>query len=149
MTRFAYLFHIVGFVLWLGGGLASMLIGIRGRREERAVQGAVARLQAALHRSLVIPGALLTVFSGGYLSGPVMRAGAPSAWLIIMQIAGVVAALLVFFVSGPTSVRLARIQPVGETGALFDAVRKKLAVAGSIAGTLGLLSLVAGVLHKY
>jgi uncharacterized membrane protein len=141
--------HILGFVLWLGGGLASMMIGIRSRREDRAGWPLVARLQLMLHRILISPGILLAVVSGGYLSAAAAREGAPSSWLMLMQVAGVVAALLVLFVSMPTVTRLARMSPTGETATLFDALRRRQGMAGMIAGNLAMLALIGGVFHKY
>ncbi len=145
----SYLTHILGFTLWLGAGLAAMLIGIRGRREERAAQAIIVRMLQGIHRNLMLPGIILTILSGFHLSIPAARQAAPTAWLMAMQIFGVVAALLVIFVSLPTLGRLSRISPTGDTAPLFDALRKRQSVAGMIAGNLGLISLVAGVLHKY
>lgn len=148
--RIWVLLHIGGFVFWMGGAFSSMLIGIRGRGEDRATQAAVTRLQAALLRNLVAPGAAVAVASGLYLSALTMKANpTPTVWLILMQGAGIVAALLVFFVSLPTSARLSRINPVGEGAGLFDALRKRQATVGSIAGTLGILALIGGVFSKY
>lgn len=148
--RIWILLHIGGFVFWMGGAFAAMLIGIRGRGEDRATQAAVTRLQAALLRSLVAPGAAVAVASGLYLSALVMKANpTPSVWLMLMQGAGILAALLVFFISVPTSARLSRINPVGDGASLFDALRKRQATVGSIAGMLGILALIGGVFSKY
>lgn len=144
-----YLAHIAGFTLWLGGGLAAMLIGLRGRAEDRPIQAVVVRFLGGIHRTLMLPGIVLTVLSGGYLSGPAAASAAPSSWLMLMQLAGVLAAILVLFVSLPTLGRLNRISPTGDTAPLFDALRKRQAVAGMIAGNLGLLALLGGVLYKY
>lgn len=144
-----HLAHILGFTLWLGGGLAAMVVGIKGRSEDRPVQAVVVRLLHAIHRLLLLPGIALTLGSGVFLSIPAARATAPSAWLIVMQAAGVVAAILVLFVSLPSLARLTRLSPSGDTAPLFDAFRKRQRLAGSIAGGLGLIALLAGVLHKY
>ena len=146
---FWHLAHIAGFTLWVGGGVAAMTVGIRGKREDRASQAIIVRLLAAIHRLLMLPGIVLTVLSGGYLSVPAANATAPSSWLMLMQIAGVIAAILVLFVSLPALSRLTRISPVGETGPAFDGLRKRVATSGMVAGTLSLLALIAGVLHKY
>jgi hypothetical protein len=149
MTRLWLLLHFLGFAMWMGAGYSSMVAGIRGRREERNIQGAVARLQAALGRLLIGPGALLTLVSGVFLSlRMVGNNGPPSVWLMVMQGAGVIAAGLTLFVVLPTVSRLARINPVGETSALFDALRLRHAVVGSISGTLGLIALLAGVMNR-
>lgn len=144
-----HLAHIAGFTLWLGGGLGAMVVGIRGRAEDRPTQAVVVRLLQAIHRLLLLPGIVLTLASGVYLSIPAARAAAPSAWLIVMQGAGLVAGILVLFVSLPSLARLGRLSPTGETAPLFDAFRKRQSIAGMIAGMLGLLALLAGVFHRY
>lgn len=144
-----HLAHIAGFTLWVGGGLAAMLVGIRGRQEDRAAQAIIVRLLTGIHRTLMLPGIGLTILSGGYLSIPAARAAAPSSWLMLMQVAGVIAAILVLFVSLPALSRLTRISPVGETAPAFDGLRRRVATSGMVAGTLGLLALISGVLHKY
>lgn len=147
--EFLHLAHIAGFTLWVGGGVAAMLVGIRGRREERAAQALVVRLLAGIHRAVMLPGIILTVLSGGWLSIPAARQASPSSWLMLMQIAGVLAAILVLFVSLPTLAKLNRIPPTGETAPIFDVLRKRQAMAGMIAGALGLIALLSGVFHKY
>lgn len=144
-----YLAHILGFTLWLGGGLASMVLGIRSRKEERGSLEALFRIQREIQAKLMLPGILLTLASGIYLSLPAARAAFPSAWLMLMQGAGIFAALLYFFVVRPASLRMQRISPTGDTAGLFDALRKRAAMGGMMAGILGLLALLGGVLHKY
>lgn len=144
-----YLAHILGFTLWLGGGLASMVLGLRSRTEERSALDALFRVQRGFQANLMLPGVLLTLASGIYLSLPAARAAAPSSWLMLMQGCGIFAALLYFFVVRPASLRMARISAVGEHAGLFDALRKRAATGGMIAGMLGLLALLGGVLHKY
>ncbi len=145
----SYLAHILGFTLWLGGGLAAMLVGIRGRKEERPTQAVIVRMLHGIHRTLMLPGIILTVLSGFHLSVPAARQASPSSWLMAMQLFGVIAALLVLFVSLPALGRLTRMSPTGDTAPLFDALRKRQSMAGMIAGNLGLIALLAGVLHKY
>lgn len=145
--------HLLGFTLWLGGAFASMAAGIAGKREERAQQAAVARLQAALHRLLIGPGALLTVLTGLMLTlrvyGALNNSGSPSGWLAVMQVAGLIGALLVLFVAVPTAGRLGRLDPTGAQGPLFDELRARQAIIGSVGGTLGLIALLAGALVRH
>jgi Na+/melibiose symporter-like transporter len=138
--------HYIGFVLWLGGGMAAMLAGIGARREGPAVIAAVARIQAALQRNLIAPGAGLVIVSGLFLTMKTFGMGnvAPSGWLMTMQVAGLLGAALALFVALPTSSRLARISPEGATAPLFEQLRKRMAVVGSVAGSLGWLALLAG-----
>ena len=148
MIRFWLLLHLLGFTMWLGGGLASMVSGIAGRREERPGLGAIARSQAAVYKLIIGPGALLTVLSGLMLT---FRAAARmgelvgfNVWLVIMQGAGLVGALLVLLIGLPTAARLARLDPVGQGATYFDELRQRQRVVASISGVLALLSLVAG-----
>ena len=61
MVRFWLFLHLLGFTMWIGGGLAAMMAGIAARREGREALGAVARTQAAAHKAIIAPGALLAV----------------------------------------------------------------------------------------
>jgi hypothetical protein len=144
-----YLAHILGFVLWLGGGLGTMVIGLRSKVEDRAHTDVLIRTLHRLQRNLILPGVLLTVASGLYLSMPRMQTGALTAWLMLMQGCGIVAALLFFFVIRPASSRLATMSAVGEQASRFDALRKRAAMGGMITGLLGFLALLGGVMHKF
>ena len=145
-----YFIHFLGFTLWLGGGVASMLAGINAAKDGPAVIGAAARIQAGLQRKIIAPGAALAVLSGVLLTMKTYGMGnvAPSGWLMVMQASGVIGACLTLFVALPTSVRMARIAPDGQTAALFELLRKRMAMAGSIAGTLGWLALLAGAVLR-
>ena len=144
-----HLAHVAGFVLWVGGGLAGMLVGSKGRAEDRPTQAVIVRLLAGIHRIVMLPGIILTVISGGALSAQAANSGAPSSWLMLMQVTGVIAAILVLFVSLPALGRLNRIPPTGDTAPRFDALRKRQAMSGKIAAMLGLIALIGGVLYKY
>jgi Na+/melibiose symporter-like transporter len=138
--------HYFGFVLWLGAGVASMLAGLGARREGAAVIAAVTRIQAALQRNVIAPGAGLVIVTGLFLTMKTFGMGnvAPSGWLMTMQVAGLLGAGLTLFVALPTSSRPARISPEGATAPLFEQLRKRMAIAGSLAGSLGWLALIAG-----
>jgi hypothetical protein len=142
--------HIIGFTLWIGGGLASMVAGIVSKGEERAGLGAVVRAQAAVQRMLVAPGALLTVLSGVMLTFAMtsLRGGEAgfSLWLMLMQGAGLVGALIVLLVGLPTSSKLVRIDPLGPNAAYFDELRQRQRVTASIAGVFAVAALVGGAM---
>ncbi|MGH7581362.1 MAG: hypothetical protein ACREM9_14365 [Gemmatimonadales bacterium] len=150
MIRLWIVLHIIGFTLWIGGGLASMVAGIASKDEDRARLGAVVRAQAAMHKVLVAPGALLAVLSGVMLTFGMtsLRGGEVgfSFWLVLMQGAGILGALIVLMVGLPTASRLARIDPVGPNAAYFDELRQRQRVAGSLAGVFALAALVAGAM---
>jgi hypothetical protein len=142
--------HILGFTLWIGGALASMVAGIAGRREDRAGLGTVARTQAAVQKILVAPGALLAVLSGLMLTFAMtsLRGGEAgfNLWLVLMQGAGLVGALLVLMVGLPTAAKLARLDPEGPGAAYFDELRQRQRVVGSVAGVFALAALVGGAM---
>ncbi len=150
MIRLWVFLHIIGFTLWIGGGLASMVAGIASQGEDRSRLGAVVRAQAAVQKVLVAPGALLAVLSGLLLTfAKTSLSGGEagfSIWLVLMQGAGLVGALVVLLVGLPTSSKLARIDPLGPNAAYFDELRQRQRVASSIAGVFALAALVGGAM---
>lgn len=148
MTRLWLFLHLLGFVMWMGGGLAAMFAGIAAKSEDRAGLGAVVRAQSAVQRIIIGPGALLTVLSGLMLTFALTGMAGVSIWLMVMQGAGLVGALLTLFVAVPTAIRLARLDPIGANAAYFDELRKRQKVVGVIWGALGLLALVGGSLVR-
>jgi hypothetical protein len=152
MIRLWLFLHLLGFTMWLGGGLAVMVAGVASKREERAGVGAVVRTQAAVYKAIIGPGALLAVLSGLMLTFSVSaRIGELvgfSLWLLIMQGAGVLGALVVLLIGLPTAAKLSRLDPVGPGAAYFDELRQRQRVVGSVSGTLALVALVAGALVR-
>jgi hypothetical protein len=148
VIRFWLFLHLLGFTMWLGGGLASMVGGIAARREDRAGLGAIARAQAAVHKAIIAPGAILVVLSGLILtfsvSGRTGELVGFSLWLVVMQGAGLVGALVVLLIGLPTAARLARLDPLGQGAAFFDELRQRQRIVASVSGVLALVALVAG-----
>jgi hypothetical protein len=152
MIRLWLFLHLLGFTMWLGGALAVMVAGIAAKREDRAGLGAVVRTQAAAQKAIVAPGALLTVLSGLILtfsvSGRMGELVGFNIWLIVMQGAGVLGALIVLLIGLPTAAKLSRLDPVGPGAGYFDELRTRQKIVGTVAGTLGLVALVAGALVR-
>jgi hypothetical protein len=152
MIRVWLFLHLLGFTMWLGGGLATMVAGMAGKREDRTGLGAIARAQAAVHRALVAPGALLAVLSGLILtfsvSGTTGELVGFNIWLLVMQGTGAVGALLVLLIGLPTAAKLSRLDPSGPGAAYFDELRQRQRVVGSVSGTLALVALVAGAMVR-
>ena len=148
MIRFWLFLHLLGFTMWLGGGLASMVAGIAAKREDRAGLGAIARAQAAAQKAIIAPGALLVVLSGLILtfsvSGQTGELAGFSIWLVVMQGAGLVGALIVLLIGLPTAAKLARLDPTGQGAAFFDELRQRQRIVASVSATLALVALVAG-----
>jgi len=146
VIRFWLFLHLLGFTMWLGGSLGVMVAAVAARREDRVGLGAVVRAQSSIHKVIVAPGALLTVLSGLILTFSVVgRTGELvgfSIWLVIMQGAGIVAALLTLLITLPTSSKLARLEPSGPHAPFFDELRQRQRVVASISGMLGLVALL-------
>ena len=152
MIRVWLFLHLLGFTLWIGGALASMVAGFAGRREDRAGLGPIVRAQSALEKTLIAPGALLTVLSGLILTFRVTaRMGELvgfSFWLVLMQGTGILGALVALLVSLPTASRLARLDPAGPNAGYVDELRARQRIAASIAGVLAMAALVAGAMVR-
>ena len=151
MRHLLLFLHLFGFVLWMGGGIAAMQLGIAMRRVPRSELALMAQLQGRLLRGQILPGALLVVISGLLLTlqlygSATATAGFPTT-LMVMQGAGLLGAAIVLIVMLPTGARLGRLDPVGEQAPLFDALRKRAAMAGALTGILALVALVMGVLR--
>jgi hypothetical protein len=148
-VRLWLLLHLLGFTMWLGASFGSMFAGMAAKAESRQGLAAVVRAQAAVQRLIIGPGALITVLSGLMLTlNASSRFGDPQAvgpWLLVMQVAGLAAGLLTLFVVIPTGARVARLDPEVHAAA-FDYLRKRLRIAASVSGGLGLLALLAGAL---
>ena len=149
----AWLFlHILGFTLWIGGAIASMVAGVSVKREGRQALGVVARAQAAIQKVLIGPGALITVLSGLMLTFRITAQTGElvgfSLWLVLMQAAGIIGALVALLISLPTASKLARLDPAGPHGDYFDELRARQKITSSIAGVLALAALVGGVMVR-
>jgi hypothetical protein len=152
MIRFWLFAHLLGFTMWLGGGLATMVMGVAAKREDRPGLGAIVRAQAAVQKVIIAPGALLTVASGLILTFSVSaRMGELVGFnlaLVVMQVAGLAGAMISLTVALPTAAKLSRLDPVGQGSAYFDELRQRQRVVSSIAGTLALVALVAGAVVR-
>ena len=149
MIRLWLFLHLLGFTMWLGGGIGAMFAAIAAKNESPAGLAGVLRGQAAVQRLIIGPGALITVLSGLMLTLNVdSRLGGTDAvgpWLMVMQVCGLTAGLLTLFVTVPTSARLARLDPETHP-AVFEQLRKRMRIVGAVSGSLGLVALLAGAL---
>ncbi len=117
------LVHVLGFTLWLGGGIATMVAGISAKGFAPGERLKAYKLIGAMQRLLVGPGAIAVVLSGIFLSMPYMRSGDMPGWLSLMMGAGLLGAVAAVGVSVPTAARLARLEldPRGELPEAFQA----------------------------
>jgi hypothetical protein len=150
-VRGVWLFlHYMGFVAWLGGGLAVMLAGITAKQFAPAERLAVYRATGAVARALIGPGALLVLLSGFVLSLRFFQTPDVPGWLMAMQGLGLLGAILAIGVVTPTAARLGRLEldPRGELPESFAALRKRQAIFATMAGVFALLALLAGTVMR-
>lgn len=144
--------HLLGFVLWMGGGFAAMTVGIAMGSAPRTQLQAMAGIQGRLHRALILPGVLLTVISGLMLTlqlyGTATSAAGFPVPLLVMQGAGLLAAILALVVNFPAVSRLSRFDPVGEYAPLFNALAKRARLSGLLTAVLALTALISGALLR-
>src|SRR5256885_1214864 len=103
--------HVIGFTLWLGGGIATMVAGVTAKRFSAGERLAGYKLIGAIQRLLVGPGALAVVLSGFALAGPYMKQGAVPGWMGLMMGSGLLGAIVAGAVSGPPAGELGRRRP--------------------------------------
>ena len=149
MKTFWLLVHFVGLAFWIGGGIAAMNAARAASREDRAGMRSIGRVQGAILRKVIAPGAVMVVLSGLVMTLQMMDAFATGMnhWLMTMQGAGILGALVVLLGSLPAAGRLSRLDQDADP-AKVDALRKRLAMLGSIAGVLAFIALFAGVAYR-
>ena len=151
MKGFWLLVHVIGFTLWLGGGIATMVAGITAKALAPAERLAAYRVISAIQRILVGPGAVAVVLSGVILSMDYMRSGTMPGWLTVMMGAGLLGALLAVGVVVPTAARLGRLEldPRGELPEAFSNLRKRQIITASVAGGLALIAMGAATVGRF
>src|SRR3989449_8132707 len=111
MRGFWLLVHVLGFTLWLGGGIATMVAGVSAKGFAARERLAGYKLIGAIQRLLVAPGALAVVLSGFALAGPYMKQAPVPGWMGLMMGSGLLRAIAAVGISVPTAGKLARLQP--------------------------------------
>jgi hypothetical protein len=150
MRGFWVLVHVIGFVAWIGGGLAVMLSGVTAKYFPPDQRLAVYRIMGMVTRSLIAPGSVLVVLSGLILSVPYFRGATVPTWLMAMQVFGILGAIVAVAIVTPTAARLSRLDldPRGELPESFVGLRRKQAVFATLAGVLALAALIAGTAFR-
>jgi uncharacterized membrane protein len=142
--------HVIGFTLWLGGGIATMVAGVSAKSFEPGPRLAAYKLIGNIQRLLVGPGAVGVVVSGVFLAMQYMRSGMMPGWMNLMMGAGLLGAIAAVGVSVPTAARLGRLEldARGELPEAFQGLRKRQILAASIAGGLGLIAMAAATIMR-
>jgi hypothetical protein len=142
--------HVMGFVAWLGGGLAVMLSGITAKYFPPDHRLAVYRVMSVVTRNLIGTGAVLVVVSGFVLSVPYFKSSTVPTWLLAMQGLGLLGAIVAIGIVTPTAARLGRLDldPRGELPESFAGLRRRQAIFATLAGVFALLALLAGTVFR-
>jgi hypothetical protein len=142
--------HVMGFVAWLGGGLAVMLCGITAKYFAPDQRLAVYRVMSVVTRNLIGSGAVLVVLSGIVLSVPYFKNAMVPSWLMAMQGLGLLGAIVAIAIVTPTAARLGRLQldPRGDLPESFAGLRRRQAIFATLAGVFALLALLAGTVFR-
>ena len=150
MSGFWLFLHVIGFVAWIGGGLAVMLSGITAKHFPPEQRLAVYRIMAVITRNLVGTGAVVVVVSGFVLSVPYFKGATVPTWLMAMQILGFIGAIVAIAIVTPTAARLGRldVDARGDLPEAFTGLRRRQAIFATVAGVFALLALVAGTVMK-
>lgn len=150
MRGFWLFVHVMGFVAWLGGGLAVMLSGITAKYFPPDQRLAVYRVMSVVSRNLIGPGSVLVVVSGIVLSVPYFKGATVPTWLMAMQGLGLLGAIVAIGLVMPTAARLGRLEldPRGELPESFGGLRRRQSIFATVAGILALLALVSGTLFR-
>src|ERR1041385_6542259 len=149
MRGFWLLVHVLGFTLWLGGGIATMVAGVTAKRMGTVERLSAYKLIGAIQRILVGPGAIAVVLSGVILGQPYMRSGM-TGWLSVMMIAGILGAIGAGAVSVAPAPELPRREPQGgQLQEAFHRLRKRQIIAATVAGGLGLIAMFAVTLGRW
>lgn len=150
MRGFWLFLHVIGFVAWLGGGLAVMLCGLTAKYFPPEQRLAVYRVMSVVTRNLVGTGAVLVVVSGLVLSVPFFKSATVPTWLMAMQTLGLLGAIVAVAIAVPTAARLGRLEvdARGELPESFTGLRRRQAIFATLAGFLALLALLAATLFR-
>jgi len=142
--------HVMGFVAWLGGGLAVMLSGITAKHFPPEQRLAVYRIMSVVTRNLIGTGAVLVVVSGFLLSVPYFQSATVPGWLVAMQGLGLLGAIVAIFVVTPTAARLGRLELDlrGDLPESFAGLRRRQAIFATVAGAFALLALISGTIFR-
>ena len=140
--------HLFGMSLWIGGMVATMVLRANTKSAMGAERNAALRWTGRVYSLVVGPGALLTVVSGLVLTMSLAQRGAshlmaqPYIW--VMEVAGLVAGVLVLFLALPTAATMARMADAAADGDLppsFGGLQRRLSVIVHVVAVLVVLSL--------
>jgi hypothetical protein len=143
--------HVTSYSVWLGASLTFMLWGPASRRASLEVWAHSWMVLSTIQRVVVAPACLVATVTGVYLTMALVQSHfdmGSAVWLMVMQSFGLLAALLTLAIATPLVNRMgllaARSLEKGVREPSAEAVRRRLALVGSIAGALIVVSIYFG-----
>lgn len=139
--------HIIGPMVWFGGAVAAGLIAASSKDDSHEAKVVVYRLLARVHAVVIAPGAILTTISGLIWTTNLVTAGGGdhlgTPGMAIMQVGGLIAAVVAVAVGLPTANRSAAIikfEPGPDQVAILAQLRKRQIFASITSGFLVVIS---------
>lgn len=145
------LLHWLGWAVWLGAGITFMVWGPAAKKAELAVWAHTWDVLARLQRAIVAPGCAVATVTGFALSMQYAQRGAGmgAKWIVIMQLLGILAAILTIAIATPLANRMAFLAAksleTGQRDPRAEPVRRKLALVSSVSGAFILVTVYVAV----
>jgi hypothetical protein len=153
MSTFVRFLHWAGFSIWLGAQLTFMVWVPLSRTVALEPWAHVWKTLAKLQRWVVAPSAVVATLTGFALTMQLAsreREAAGAAWLVGMQVTGVLAAILALALVAPLSNRMGWIAEQsladGAKHPAAETVRTRLALAGTVTGLFILAAIWFGAM---
>lgn len=141
MNTFLRFLHWAGFSVWLGAQLTFMVWVPVSRAAPLETWAHVWKTLAKLQRWVVVPAVVAATLTGLALTMQLVsrhRDAAGAAWLVGMQVFGVLAAILALTLTAPMANRMGWVAEQSLADGVKDpaaeSVRKRLAIAGTATG---------------
>jgi len=134
--------HVLGFVVWIGGGALFAIWGGRARRSgQPPLVIFVAETIAWLMDWVIVPAAIVTIVSGVLLAVAADLAMKPPTWLVVKVALVAIGVVLVFAIQRPTARALVHaLHATGKkAGAQVPGLARRQVRLGMIGGVLALI----------
>jgi len=140
--------HWAGWAVWLGAALTFMIWGPAAKQADLAVWAHTWDVLARIQRAIVAPACAVATVTGLVLSMQYAQRGLAmgATWLVVMQVLGLLAAVLTLAIATPLANRMAflaaRSVEAGQRDPRAERVRSRLALVSSLAGTFILVTVL-------
>lgn len=143
--RFA---HLLAMSVWIGGLFSGFVIAAQGRTQTGLARQSSYGLLGKVYSIVIGPAVLITTVTGLALTMSLAQQvgnsamGQPRIW--VMQVAGLLAAVLALFVELPSASGLARLAgslDEGSTSPAFDRLQRRLSMVSQLVAVLFIVAI--------